>query len=558
MKTKNSAKLYKKIGMKRQATLGGAVLICVVWQLMSLWAEAQETNTLEIIKQLQKRIEDLENNPLQKRIEALEEKIKRLENDKQAAQQAIDARLNERTQELEQRFNNLQRTRDSDSKQQIEALNKQVKVLQRNRELDQEAAETKAKEAARISVGKENFSLASADKSYNLQLKGVLQIDSRTFFEDSHIVGNDSILLRRARPVLQGTVARDFDFLFVPDFGGTSSPQIFDAYVNYRYNAALQLQAGKSKSPIGLEALVQDVDLPFNERALPTDLVPGRDLGIQLHGDLWDGSISYAAGVFNGVGDARNTSNFDFEDNKAFEGRIFFQPFKKTSIDALQGFGFGLGGSYERMQGTNVTGLPATTGGALAGYATDGQQQFFAYNPSSNAVVVADGEHWRLSPQGYYYYGPFGLLAEYVISDQRVSRTVTKPYASGRLDNRAWEITGSWIVTGEEAAYRGGVTPRHPFNPRQGEWGALQLVGRYAELSIDDAAFPLYSNPSTSARAARTWSGGLNWYLNKNVLVKANFSHTEFSGGGGAGTSAPAAVTQKDENVFFTRIQLSF
>ena len=41
-------------------------------------------------------------------------------------------------------------------------------------------------------------------------------------------------------------------------------------------------------------------------------------------------------------------------------------------------------------------------------------------------------------------------------------------------------------------------------------------------------------------------------------MMKTSFSHTHFNGGGGAGTSAPAAVTRKDENVLFTRIQLAF
>jgi hypothetical protein len=41
-------------------------------------------------------------------------------------------------------------------------------------------------------------------------------------------------------------------------------------------------------------------------------------------------------------------------------------------------------------------------------------------------------------------------------------------------------------------------------------------------------------------------------------MVKLDFSHTAFTGGGGAGTSAPATVTRKPENVLFTRIQLAF
>jgi hypothetical protein len=51
---------------------------------------------------------------------------------------------------------------------------------------------------------------------------------------------------------------------------------------------------------------------------------------------------------------------------------------------------------------------------------------------------------------------------------------------------------------------------------------------------------------------------GLNWYLNRNFLIKASFSHTDFHGGGGPGASAPAPVTRNDENVFFTRMQLAF
>src|SRR6185369_655331 len=176
----------------------------------------------------------------------------------------------------------------------------------------------------------------------------------------------------------------------------------------------------------------------------PTDLVANRDLGFELHGDLFKGVASYAAGIFNGAGDARNSSLSAYQDNKAFEGRLFFQPFKTTSLIALQNFGFGVGGSYQHDQGTNTLSLPSNNG-----YATVGQQLFFAYNPT-NRSVVADGEHWRLSPQGYYYYGPFGLLGEYVISDQRVTSVLGATRTTRRLANTAWQVSGSWILTGED------------------------------------------------------------------------------------------------------------
>jgi len=485
---------------------------------------AEDTNTVELIRQLQRRIEELE------------QKVKLLEGGKGPTEGPNDAKAREH----------------------LEVLDQKVKLLEQEKERDQEAIEAKAKEAPKISIGGDGFSVSSAKGDFALQLRGVLQMDSRTFFDDSAVAGNNGLLLRRVRPILQGTVFGDFDFLFVPDFAPTSGPQIFDAYVNYRYSPALQFQVGKYKVPIGLEHLVQDRDTLFNERSLVSALLPNRDVGFELHGEVSEGRASYAAGIFNGTSDGANSSNTDFANSQAYVGRLFFQPFRQAAAEAVQGVGFGAAGSYETISAANIAGLPSTTGGTLPGYFTDGQQQFFAYNPVDKAVVVADQEHWRISPQAYYYYGPFGLLGEYAVSDQVVRRTGVAPFSSAHLEHTAWDVSVSWVLTGENAAYAGGVIPRHPFNPAEGSWGAWQLVGRYAELDVDRGTFPLFADPATSAQSAAAWSVGLNWYLNRNVLLKTSFSRTTFTGGGGAGTSAPATVTRQPENVLFTRIQLAF
>jgi phosphate-selective porin OprO and OprP len=449
-------------------------------------------------------------------------------------------------------------------RQQIQDLDQKVRILERERELDQDATTAAVKTQPKITLGGSGFGFSSSDSNFVLNIHGQLQIDSRTFEHDNNLAGNDSILLRRARPIISGTVFHDFDFMFVPEFGnGTpgaasaaTTPSIFDAYVNYRFSPALQFQAGKFKGPVGLEYLQSDPYTSFNERSLATDLIPGRDLGFELHGDLFGGTLSYAAGVFNGVGDGqKNSSNIGFQNNREFDARVFVQPFKTSQIKALQNLGVGLGGTWGTSSITNTLGLPNTTGGTLPGFYTDGQQQFFAYNPATG-TVTAKGTHWRLSPQAYYYYGPFGLLGEYVISDQSVQNSATLRTAD--LQNTAWEISGGWVLTGEDATYTG-VTPRHPFDPRNGHWGALQLVTRYAELDVDHAAFPNFANPTTSASAAQAWSLGLNWYLNRNIRVNASYSHTSFTGGGTTtATTAPNVVAAHPENVFFTRVQLAF
>ena len=454
--------------------------------------------------------------------------------------------LKQEVRQLDQKIENLESQHQAEQqaaagadKEQIQDLDQKVRILERQRELDQQTAADTAKTAPRITLGASGFGFSSADSNFVATLHGLIQEDSRTFFKDNPLTkGNDAFLLRRARPIFSGTVFRDFDFLFTPDFGG-SAVQILDAYVNYRYNPELQLEAGKFKSPVGLEQLQSDSVMLFNERSIVNDLVPNRDLGVELHGDLFGGVLSYAAGIFDGAPDYLGTTvNTDTDNDKAFAGRIFLQPLKTSGVAALQGLGFGVGGSYE----DDRNGAAGLTGG----YTTDGQQKFFTYA----AGVVANGTHWRISPQGYYYYGPFGILGEYVISDQVVSRT-TAPLVSADLRNTAWEISGGWVLTGEDASYAG-VTPKHPFDPRKGQWGAWQVVARYADLNIDSAAFPNFASATASASEAKAWSAGINWYLNKDIRVNASFSRTTFTGG------TTSAVTKQPENVLFTRIQLAF
>lgn len=459
--------------------------------------------------------------------------------------------LLKRVEQLERQVQDLQKLSPAAAPE-VQALERKVAALEK----EQQAAEGQARTAPRLSLGESGLAFRSADTNFLIQIKAFLQVDSRTFFNDAGQAGNDSILLRRARPILQGTLYRDFDFAFMPEFGGSGAPSILDAYVNYKYRPWLQLQAGKFKVPVGLEWLQNDRDTLFSERGLPTALVPGRDLGFKLHGDLAGERLNYQVGVFNEVGDGRTSNNTDFDDDKAVAARLYVKPFRHGSLAALQGFGLGLGGSYARVQGTNSAALPSTIGGLLPGYYTAGQQQFFAYNPAAGQVAP-DGDHWRLSPQAGYFYGPFGLLAEYVVSDQRVRRIGGGPAAAGHLANTAWQVAAGYVLTGEDFTYDG-IIPRRNFNPADGGWGAWQIVARYGQLDIDHAAFPLFANPASSARSAAEWSVGLNWYLNRNLRANAGFSHTSFTGGGSGGLPAPGVVTLKGENVAITRIQVAF
>ena len=107
------------------------------------------------------------------------------------------------------------------------------------------------------------------------------------------------------------------------------------------------------------------------------------------------------------------------------------------------------------------------------------------------------------------------------------------------------------MLTGETPTYKY-ANPDNPFDPRKNSWGAFEVVGRYSQLNVDDAAFPLFASPTQSAKRAAAWGAGLNWYLNRNIHTTLDFIRTDFQGG------AMGAVPRQDENVFLTRVGLAF
>ena len=164
--------------------------------------------------------------------------------------------------------------------------------------------------------------------------------------------------------------------------------------------------------------------------------------------------------------------------------------------------------------------------------------------------LTADGDHSRVSPQAYWYFGPFGLLGEYAVSSQELSGTNAGGQSVIQQDNTAWQIQASYVVTGEDNTFRS-VNPRKNFDPRNGGWGALQLAARWTELDIDDDTF-IFLDPGKSVNHASTWTVGANWFLNKATRIMADYEETYFDGGAAGGGD------RQTEKVFSIRFQLSF
>src|ERR1043166_3451481 len=114
------------------------VVFALIWAfcVISSTLQGQETNTLELIQKLQRRIEELE------------QKVKLLEQ-----QPSV-------------------KTNEGNARQRVEDLDKKVEILERDRENDKKLAADKAKSTPTVSLGLNGLSVRSGDSNFVMYVHG--------------------------------------------------------------------------------------------------------------------------------------------------------------------------------------------------------------------------------------------------------------------------------------------------------------------------------------------------------------------------------------------------
>ncbi len=489
---------------------------------------------------------------------------------------------------------------------QLDALQAQVEALEARPAVNDSLRE-KLERSPVITLDQRGFRLASPERTetrvvtgpdgeafdqvvtveegdaYKFRLGTLLQPQGRFFIETPD--DTSTFLMRRARLIADGTVARNFDFNFQVDLLSsglwvTNTPPantvtVQDAWINGRISEALQLRIGKMKSPIGIERWQSANARWFTDLITTTYLAPNRSIGAMLHGNVYGGVAQYWASLINGEPDGGSSDlSAGGQNTKEFQGRLALTPFARTDWEPLK----------ELTVGAGVTYAPQLNG--LGRYGTANQQQFFTYNSGTiNATLADPGEQVRFVPNLTYFWGPLGLYAEAAWSTvglngstttrttnsvARVTRvrnsagatvgtfnttssTVTTNTSNydDTFTNFAWQVAASYMLTGEKNSFRA-IRPNRPFSPSTGGWGALQLAARAGQLTVDSGIFPLYSNPDIWSRQSTTFGASLNWILNENLKLTLQYDYTSFLGGAPDGGNAP------DNNAITTQVQLSF
>ena len=421
----------------------------------------------------------------------------------------------------------------------VDELDQQVRILQRLRELAAESTTTAAKDRQSATAnGKDGFSLKSADGKYTLKIRGYIHADGRFFLSDDAKAIPNTFFLRRARPIIEASVGKYFDFRIMPDFGqGTAT--LFDAYWEGKFARRSPCARASSSRRSGSSGSSRPPTSPLPSAGLPTNLAPNRDVGLQIGGDVSEGCSPIRSGSST-ASPTSATATVTATTRRTWP-RACTSSRSRPARSRVSASASRAAPARSRAPATAHHAWPA-----IGARRSRPSSAIAAMLVAPENSVIAEGRRSRVSPHAYLGLGSLGLLGEYIVSSQEVRRGT----ASAKLNHKAWQASAGYFLTGEQAGFRS-PTPKKPFDLKEGHFGALEIAARYGELDLDDDAFPTFANPASAVSKAKAVGVGLNWHLNKQIKVVVNYEHTTFEGGGADGDRA-------SEDFVVTRFQHAF
>lgn len=356
----------------------------------------------------------------------------------------------------------------------------------------------------------------TTDKRFRIGIGGRIHVDANfmtgtgelgnTFSTDPPGIIEDGTETRRARLYVNGDIYDEISYRIEYDFS-TEEANAISVYMGFLHTPVGEVRAGFLKEPMSLERLTSSNDVTFMERALPVNLASFRSIGIQAIDSLENHRMSWSYGVFGEsraiAGDSIGTGEY------AVTGRVTGLPIYEDEGETL--LHLGLSGSYRN---------------------TSDDMFMVAQNPEthlapdlldSGVVMVEDG--WIYGLETAAVMGAWSFQAEYLASSGDGVGT----------DPSLWGYYGyvSYFLTGEHRPYTTGegrftrVVPLENFSTKEdGGGGAWEVALRYSHLEFEDVFTP--------DEALSDWSVGLNWYLNANSRIMANFVQGELDSLSGA------------------------
>jgi phosphate-selective porin OprO/OprP len=297
------------------------------------------------------------------------------------------------------------------------------------------------------------------------------------------------------------------------------------------------------------------------ERSYVDQIVPGKKLGIQAMGSPTKG-ITYAGSIFQHNDTERDISA---DGKSSFAGRAtlnFAEIMGNKEMVMHVGLA-GLDSTYavgtsSSSQTSSTASVNGTQRGSISSFRSAGRglSNIFRGQVNGEACVTgwtvgscpseyqAQVQQRAIGLEGIFATGPFKLMGEYSNGDYKGTQGANVV----SYDTKTYFLEAGYFITGEKYAdsYKGGVfssfKPKNEFDLDKGNLGAIELAFRAEGFDVDDAKvsggrlqgnLSQYTAGKTNEYAAdgatsgaKTYTAGIRWILNPNLVVKANYAQT--------------------------------
>lgn len=361
----------------------------------------------------------------------------------------------------------------------------------------------------------------------------LVQLDEGGTFDQSRRGGqNTGFNVRRARVGGQGAYGKQFEFDLIYDFGSTpgSLSRIFEADIAYTGLEPFVVRGGIYKWAFTLEYAQSAADLLFLERASIVNIVGGLVAGAgRVGGQVGAGGDRWFAALFLTAGRTGQGAN---SDQRAVLGRAAGLAVKTGGV-ALH---LGVSGAWLYQPPRNGAGRRTLNFSDQPELQVDRASSSLSTGaiPANGAKLggVEVGLGWeRLWAQAEWY----GASV-----DRTGSGDGGDPFFSGWYAQAAYTVLGKPRQWKPKIAAWGSPAPHASFNPLAGEWGAVEVAGRFSAVDLKSAG----------VRGGRqhVWTAGVNWYPLEPVRFTLEYQHASVAGG----------REPRDLNAVALRGQLSF
>ncbi len=402
----------------------------------------------------------------------------------------------------------------------------------------------------------EGLEFNSLDGEFKLQFHDLTQAELRAFPVSQTGILSTQFFIPRQRWYFVGDLTKNVGFYTAINRGYGSLDQL-DAFLTLRFSNQVRLRFGRMKTPYLYEYFsIAEGDLIAPERSLfATNLALNRQMGAMLLGDLFEGRMNYATGLFNGP----RRSFQDFNSAKDFAGIVTFRPFLKSERYKALNY-LNVGGTWDVGYEQNYPPQPVyfeTANDQTAGTSALGLSPAFLH---LNNNVQEYGERIQWGGHVVWYWNSFFLMGEYGGIKEGFGHLNSKN--SVPVDFNGWHVTASYFLTGEQVTRRVNmVKPLRDFNfnfLKPGEKfspGAVEVFARYSALDISQNMFTGgFADPNLWSSHVHEVDVGLNWYLNFYTRVYLDWNFDAYSTPIVSGPGRFSSTT----DLFWLRLQVFF